>query len=327
MADRPRFPGGTFGNRFGDPAIDGEVLPPPIDPERFRHIQLLNEAVLVNFAASPNPRTPWGWSTLAWDVTMPTTFLPGVHVEAVLFGEGEQIVPAQGTRPARPYNETTYTLSLRTPLAVRMMGQVTLGIDFGACFELPQRSDVIRDLIREEVRRAFPSSGQVTLRGSEIGVDFGINSFVVDIPLTADVPNWFDADIDMTLGFEVFPVDGRVAARYGFARTNVSFGTASAILSGGCSSAVAKALEAACDGFFDGFIGPAIARQLRDQVQAGMNTALAEFNQGRSPPYKVHDFTLTEFNLLVRVCPVSAPPPPPDPNRPGRDGGFEPLHS
>ena len=120
MADRPRFPGGTFGNRFGDPAIDGEVLPPPIDPERFRHIQLLNEAVLVNFAASPNPRTPWGWSTLAWDVTMPTTFLPGVHVEAVLFGEGEQIVPAQGTRPARPYNETTYTLSLRTPLAVRM---------------------------------------------------------------------------------------------------------------------------------------------------------------------------------------------------------------
>ena len=94
MADRPRFPGGTFGNRFGDPALDGEVLPPPIDPERFRHIQLLNEAVLVNFAASPNPRTPWGWSTLAWDVTMPTTFLPGVHVEAVLFGEGEQIVPA-----------------------------------------------------------------------------------------------------------------------------------------------------------------------------------------------------------------------------------------
>ena len=90
------------------------------------------------------------------------------------------------------------------------MGQVTLGIDFGACFELPQRSDVIRDLIREEVRRAFPSSGQVTLRGSEIGVDFGINSFVVDIPLKADVPHWFDADIDMQLGLEVFPVDGRV---------------------------------------------------------------------------------------------------------------------
>ena len=36
MADRPRFPGTTHGN----PAIDGEVLPPPIDPERFRHIQL-----------------------------------------------------------------------------------------------------------------------------------------------------------------------------------------------------------------------------------------------------------------------------------------------
>ena len=46
---------------------------------------------------------------------------------------------------------------------------------------------------------------------------------------------------------------------------------------------------------------------------------------GRSPTYKVHDFTLTAFNLRVRVCPVSAPLPPPNPNRPGRGGGFEPL--
>ena len=51
-------------------------------------------------------------------------------------------------------------------LAVRQLGQVTLGIDFGACVELPQRIDVIRDLIRTEVKRAFPSSGQVTLRGN-----------------------------------------------------------------------------------------------------------------------------------------------------------------
>lgn len=320
MADRPRFPGTTHGN----PAIDGEVPPPPIDPERFRHIQLLNEAVLVAFAAAPNPRMPWGWSTLAWDVTLPSTLLPGVHVEVVLFGEGEQIVPAQGTRPARPYNETLYTLVVRTPLAVRQLGQVALGIDFGACVELPQRIDVIRDLIRTEVKRAFPSSGQVTLRGSEIGVDFGINSFVVDIPLKADVPHWFDADIDMQLGLEVFPVDGRVGARYGFSRTTVSFGTASAILSGGCSAAVAKALEAACDGFFDGFIGPAIAGQLRNEVQAGMNTAVTEFNRGRSPPYKVHDFALTDFNLLVRLCPVSAPPAPSDHGRPG-GGGAGPV--
>lgn len=327
MADRPRFPGGTFGNRLGDPALDGEVLPPPIDPERFRHIQLLNEAVLVNFAASPNPRTPWGWSTLAWDVTMPTTFLPGVHVEAVLFGEGEQIVPAQGTRPARPYNETTYTLSLRTPLAVRMMGQVTLGIDFGACQELPQRIDEITENIRQEVRRAFPSSGKATLRDSEIGVDFGINSFVIDIPLKVDGPALFNAEIDVTLGFQVLPVDGTVVARYSFARTKVSFGVLAGIVSVGCTVAVATALEEACNGFFDGYIGPRIAQDIGNRLRADMAAAMDAFNRGRSPPFKMHDFSLTAFNLLVRVCPVSAPPPPPDPNRPGRDGGLEPLHS
>lgn len=321
MADRIRFPGNVAGN----PAITGEVLPPPIDPERLRQIQLLNEAVLVSFAAAPNPRSPWAWSTLSWDITMPTTFIPGVHVEVVLFGEGEQVVPPQGSRPARPYNETTYTLVLRTPLAVRQLGKVELGIDFEACMELPQRIDQVREMIRAEVRRSFPDSGKVTLRDADIGVDFGINSFVIDIPLTADVPNWFDADIDLTVGFQVYPVDGRVAAAYSFAQTDVSFGTASAILSGGCSAAVAKALEESTNGFLDGFIGPAIARQIREQVQAGINTALTAFNNGRSPPYKVHDFSLTEFNLLVRVCPVSAPPAPPDHGGVG-GGGVGPLH-
>lgn len=320
MASRTRFPGSA-----GNPALDGEVLPPPIDPERFRHIQLLNEAVLVAFAAAPNPRPPWDWSTLSWDITLPTTVLPGVHVEVALFGEGEQIVPAQGSRPARPYSEATYTLVVRTPLAVRQMGQLELGIDFGSCFELPQRIDEVREMIRNEVKRSFPDSGQVTLRETDIGVDFGINSFVVDVPLTADVPNWFDADIDLTVGFQVFPVAGRVAAAYSFASTNVSFGTASAILSGGCSSAVAKALEASTNGFFDGFIGPAIARQIRDGVQTGINTALTAFNTGRSLPCKLHDFSLTEFNLLVRVCPVSAPPAPGNEGGPGR-GPVGPLH-
>ena len=321
MAGRSRFPGNA-----GNPAIDGGFEVEPIDTERFRQIQLLNEAVLVSFAATPNPRNPWDWSTLAWDITMPTSFIPGVHVEAVLFGEGEQVVPPQGTRPAKPYGETSYTLVLRTPLAVRQLGTVDLAIDFGACFELPQRIDQVREMIRAEVRRSFPGAGQLTLRDGEIAVDFGINSFVIDVPLTADVPNWFDADIDLTLGFEVFPVDGRVGASYSFVRTNVSFGTASAILSGGCSAAVARALEESSNGFFDGFIGPAIARQIREQVQTAMNAALGDFNNGRTPPYKVHDFTLTELNLLVRICPASAPPTSPSDHGGGGGGVFEPAH-
>ncbi|NDK37550.1 hypothetical protein DT603_01650 [Pseudoxanthomonas gei] len=321
MAERIRFPGNA-----GNPAITGELPVNPFDPEQLRQVLLLNEAVLVSFSASPNPRAPWDWSTLSWNITMPTTVIPGVHVEVTLFGEGEQVVQPQGSRPAKPYGDTTYTLVLRTPLAARQLGKVDLAIDFGSCFELPQRIDEVREMIQAEVKRSFPSTGKVTLRDQGIEVDFGINSFVIDIPLTTDVPNWFDADIDLTVGFQVFPVDGRVGASYSFAKTTVSFGAASAILSGGCSVAVAKALEEQSDGFFDGFIGPAIARQIREKVRLGMNTALAAFNNGRTPPYKVHDFTLTESNLLVRICPVSAPPQPSDHGGVG-GGEVEPAHA
>lgn len=325
MAERIRFPRNIGTTHGGNPAIDGEFE--PIDVDSFRHHQLINEARLVAFTATPNPRAPWDWSTLAWQVTMPTTVLPGVHVELVLYGEGEQLVQPQGTRPAKPYNDTRYALVVRTPLAARQLGTVDLAVDFGACFELPQRIDEVKEMIRAEVKRAFPSSGQVTLRGDDIPVDIGINAFVVDVPLKADVPNWFDADIDMSLGFELYPVDGRVAAKYSFATVDVSFGVASTVLSAGCSRAVGKALEVSAEGFFDGFIGPAIARQMRDKVQAGMNAAMEVFNRNRTPKYKVYDFALTETNLLVRVCPESRPATPPTPVDNGGvlGGGVGPI--
>ena len=187
----------------------------------------------------------------------------------------------------------------------------------------PARPAVIRQnfLATENDRR---SVREMVRRMRDIGAQAPLQRFIAE-ELAPGVAATSDADIDMQLGLEVFPVDGRVGARYGFSRTTVSFGTASAILSGGCSAAVAKALEAACDGFFDGFIGPAIAGQLRNEVQAGMSTAVTEFNRGRSPPYKVHDFALTDFNLLVRLCPVSAPPAPSDHGRPG-GGGVGPAN-
>jgi hypothetical protein len=210
------------------------------------------------------------------------------------------------------------------------MGTLDLTMDFGACKSGPgfeHSALLFTDIVKAEVNKAFPSGGQVTLRGSSSSVDIGVNSFVVDIPLTASLPDWFDANVDVSLGFSVFSQGGRVHATHGFANTKVSFGTASAIVSAGCSSAVAAALEMLSDGFLSGFIGPVIAQRIADRITADVNDKLAGLNQSvpHPPvPYRFYDLTLTEVDgLSYRFCPAHAVTTHPIPPL---GGGSDPVH-
>ena len=254
---------------------------------------------------------------------MPTTVIPGVHIEVHLYGEGgDQVVQPQGSRLAAPYVDTTLALTLRTPLASRQLGTLDLAVDLSSCrsIDLPVN---LNKLIKDEANKPFPSGGKLTLRGDGARVDIGINSFVIDIPLQADVPNWFNADYDISLGFSVFSIEGRVGATHDFARTQVSFGVLSGILSGGCSAAVAAGLETQSDGFLEGFIGPEIAGRIARQIQTGVNAQLKLLNDARPPvPFKFHDFNLTESGITCRYCPVQAPPTMPDH---GGVGGLHPV--
>src|SRR5262245_66638873 len=107
----PRRPG--KGRALRPPPPPPEEPPPPIDPDELRQIQMLAEAVLVSFSATPNPAPPYGRSKLEWVITMPTTVLPGVAVEVHLFdGIGDSLVQPQGNRTVAPFGEWDYSISL-----------------------------------------------------------------------------------------------------------------------------------------------------------------------------------------------------------------------
>jgi hypothetical protein len=308
-----KLPGTGTTNTPGDP-LNPPL--PPYDPEKVLEIQLLNEAVLTQFTPTPDPIAPFGQATLAWDVTMPTTVLPGVHVEVHLHGVGDQVgdqvVNPQGHESVMPYADNTYAITLRTPLAVRELGTVDLAVDLGTCTPVDTSPAVIKDLITGPVKDAFPPGGQVTRR-SDPSVDVGINSFVVTVALTASVPDWFDADIDMSLGFEVISSEAievidAIDVIHSFASTHVSFGAASAILSGGCSAAVATALEAMSDGYLSGFVGPVSAGMMKDALVQNITQNRDRLNALHPPvPYRYYDLTLTQDGMTYRFCPAYAP--------------------
>ena len=311
-----KVPGTGTTNTPGDPP---NPPLPPFDPEKVLEIQLLNEAILTQFTPTPDPIAPFGRATLAWDVTMPTTVLPGVHVQVHLHGVGDQvgdqIVNPQGHEIVMPYADNSYAITLRTPLAVRELGTVDLAVDLGTCTQVDTPPSVIKGLITAPVNSAFPPGGQVTQRSAP-SVDIGINSFVVAVPLTASVPDWFDADIDVSLGFDIVSNNGNVDVIHAFASTNVSFGVVSAILSGGCSAAVATALEAMSDGYLSGFVGPVIAGMIKDVLDQSITFNRDQLNGLHGTPhppvpYRYYDLTLTQDGMTYRFCPAHPVKPSP----------------
>lgn len=308
----------------------GESPFPPPDFEEIRQIQLLAEAVLVSFTATPNPLAPYGRATLAWQITMPTTVIAGVHVEVHLSGETDQdqVVQPSGSRQAAPYGDTRYAIYLRSPLAARQLGTVDLAVDFGACKGVDTAPSIFSGLVKGEANKAFPPGQKVKLRGDGATIDIGLNAFVVDIPLEAEVPNWFNADIDVSLGFSVFTQDGRIGVTHDFARATVSFGARSALLSSGCTVIVAKALEELSDGFLSGFIGPVVAGRLADKLSANVDDNLMRLNNANpapTVPYRFYDLTLSDVGMTYRFCP--AHPAPPGPARPPLNDRFETIRS
>jgi hypothetical protein len=317
----PRRTGSTRIGNIGTGTTDpGTVEPPdvpPLDPEEIRQRHLLAEAVLVSFTATPTQLAPFGRSTLAWDITMPTTVLPGVHVEVHLAGAGDQVVDPKGTRAVAPYTDTTYALYLRAPLASRHLGNVDLVVDLGACTLVNTAPGAFSALAKGEADKPFPPGGQMKFRGNGSSVDIGYNSYVVDMPLKPSVPNWFDPDVDVTMGFSVSSENGEVRVDHDVAITKVSFGVLSSILSLSCSAHIATAVELTSDGFLSGFVGPVVADRIERAVQINVNTNLTRLNTTvpRPPiPYRFYDLTLTAAEgLTYRFCPA-------------RSGSQEPTH-
>ena len=325
----PRTLGNTgLGNTgLGDPDI-GPIEPPdipPLDPEEIRQRHLLAEAVLESFQAQPSRLVPYGRAKLTWEITMPTTVIPGITVEVHLAGAGDQLVDPKGSRIVAPYVDTTYAIYLRTPLASRHLGNVDVVLDMESCALVNTAPGVFSALARGEAERAFPAGGQLTLRGGGATVDIGYNSFVVDIPLKSSVPDWFDPDVDVAIGFSVASDKGDIVVTHDLAITKVSFGALSSVLSAGCSAMVATAVEHVSDGFLSGFIGPVVAGRLERQLEENMRQNRDRLNAAHPRPlvpFRFFDSTLTAAEgLTFRYCPASAEHPPL-----GGGGADQPIH-
>lgn len=260
------------------PIVDPPTPHPPIDPETFRQTQMLNEAVLNVLAPDIPAALPFAENTLRWDVTMPTTTLPGVHPVLHLKVGPNGLVDglnATGSRPAKQRAATTYSLSIVAPKASRVLGSVTIDVDLTQARTFVLDTFLVTKPVTDQLNAGFPAGGSLTFRTPPV-VGVHLEALTVDLALTVEVPNFFNANADIGIGWTLsghgpassdpIDADARITCSITTAHTDVDPGTLGSILSLGCADVAAAAVETVSDGYLAQLVGPLLSADIRERL-------------------------------------------------------------
>jgi hypothetical protein len=313
--------GGTdpFGHPL-PPTVDPPPTPPPLDPDTIKQYEMLQEAALNSFAADLSPAKPFADNTLRWDITMPTTVLPGVHPVvrldvAVTDGPTGYVddLPPVGSRPATQRAATAYALSLVAPKASRQLGSLTIDLDLSDCRTFALNPFVVTKPVEDQLEAGFPDGGQITFRSPPV-VAVHSEAVTVDLALHIDGPAFYNPDANISVAWDLSArgpawndqatADARVHCAISVASTSIDVGWADSILSAGVENAVAAAVEGVSDGYLNQLVGPLIAQDIREQVEAIVDTQ-------RPSDWVFHHLDVTPDDLTFWFCPRTAPSPGP----------------
>ena len=281
----------------------------PRNEEAIDERKLLNKLRLTAFTATPSTVKPFQPSTLAWNVLVPDTVSSVIHVT---FTIGNRDVPAAGTLPVSPLATGAFVLTAHSPLTSRQMGTQVVNVDLGELVEasLPRASiqfavQSVKDLFR---------AGSLSTRGNLSVQMLPTDGLRLKVPLSADIPNFFNADIDVELDIRVsvksLPAGTRVAsARLSAVSVDVIFHVAEHIFSGGAATAAQALIQPLAADLIKAFLGPQIEALFAAPLQQAIDAFLGLW-RGADPAkriYRLYSITADPAGLIILGAPVPAP--------------------
>jgi hypothetical protein len=281
-----------------------EDLPPQGQKELLeKDRQLLKEVRLRSFEARPNSLEPFGEAELSWNVSG-----PGGPPLAIKLGDSP--VGLQDTRTVGPLRSTSYSLVAQGFILTKSLGQVLLTVDTEECRTGPIAASLITGRLEDAARQQF-SRGRLSIRnGTSPKAIMDAQGISIHVPARIDVPNWFNADLDVDLAFSLFvrhrDDNSRVAARLTDVGVDVSFALHEHVLSLGCSAAVSSALEKLMESTMRDIMAPT----LQAQVGAGLREAADGFlafwtaEDENERPFRLYDLETDPSELRFIGCPI-----------------------
>jgi hypothetical protein len=282
----------------------GGVRNPLVETQAER--DALNKVKLNKFAVVPAMVSPYGTVTASWDATVPNT---GFEIALKLNG---QVVANTGSKTFTVSQRTEFTLAAviddpPEPLAARILRTLQVIVNTSDCQNEGLPSSAMTVPLKEAMDGAFSGAGSFTLKPGGSVVTAGADGLAdIHVPITINVPDWFDADMDIHLQLTISGADGHVFVAAPVVDPQVQWSLLSNLASLGCTDAIGQGMTKISQAFLerivDEEIRPAVTQKIEDQVNTFLTTLHNNDAQKRT-------FTMTSLifaaneGLLITGCP------------------------
>lgn len=271
----------------------------------------LNKVKLNNFTVVPTKVAPYGTVTATWNATVPNT-----QFDIVIRLNGQDVA----NTGAQTFNLATQreNFSLAAviddgppvPPAARILKTVAVSVTTTDCQEEGLPSSAVTVPLKDVLDGAFSGGGNFTLNDGGSTVTAGADGLVdIHVPITVDVPDWFDADMDIHIQLTITGADGHVFVAAPVVDPQVHWSPGSNMASLGCTDAIGIALTKMSYAFLerivDNELRPTVTQKIEDQVNMFLTTL-----QNNDPQQRTFVMTTLIFSanegLLITGCPQAA---------------------
>jgi hypothetical protein len=294
----------------------------PLDPDDQEQAQqaaeerkLLNKLRLRSITATPGTVEPFQQVTLAWNVDVPASVTNEIDVT---FTVGNKPVSNPGTLPVSALVTGGFQLVAHSENTSRTMGTAIVNVNLG---DLQEGSLSLASI----TTAARQVQGQLHAGNISVRKDVDVEMLPSDgmrlkVYLRAEVEDYFDANIDATLDFNLSVVNqaggGRaVAAQLVRVDDDISFDIIDHILSLGTATAAQAILQPFLAELIKGFLGPRIEQTLAAGLQTAIDVFFTLFQSAdpKRRAFRLYSVETTANSLVFFGNPVtpSVPPPPP----------------
>ena len=290
MDGQDRHDGGNIANDETVGAIGGGPGPQDIQIRRF--------------SVEPRAITVGGGCVVSWHVVF------GENVDAELHLNGA-FVTTIGTKNFQPTQSTTFKLSAVFPDGTeRGLASTGVRVDPVDCQNRSIGSGLITNPFKQEFDKRFSVPGKVTLRDNGSIVGLGDNRINIAVPVEINVPNWFDADLDLAIELAVRHVSTTGNSPLRVTVSNVNFEVDWSFLENlaslGCGHLVELGMSQLGQVLMENMIATELAPRVTDELNKIAN-AQRDLVQQQDPQLRPHQFTIvaiTPDGLNFRLCPA-----------------------
>jgi hypothetical protein len=279
-------------------------VPPPVDIDLIKaEREALSKIVVKKFSASPTTVETFGTTTVTWSVTVPAD--AEFDIEIALDGEP---VLAQGSQSFTLGSPRTFSLTATTEHTAGILGRISVAVDASDCrTRRLVSSDLIESRIKAALDERFSGNGDFRLTGDKSTVSVGDGTIAIGIPLEIEVPNWFNADMDIGVTLKV-SAGTPVLVTASSISVDVSWSFFEHLASLFCTSAVQSGMQKLARSFITDIVesdlAPGISGPLSDQVHEFLEGLTAGDPQHRT--YFARIVRLSSSGLTVTACPAPA---------------------